>query len=87
MLPYTTLGVPVAIEWMIVLPYSWLRWTSIGSSLLRERLHLLELVDVRVAAAEVLVDRHVEAVDARSWPCGMKYGLYSALCSDDSVTK
>ena len=29
----STAGVPVAIAWMIVLPYSWLRFTWIGSSL------------------------------------------------------
>ena len=42
-----------------MLPYSWLRCTSIGSSFLLKRLHPLELVDDAVAAAEVFVDRHV----------------------------
>ena len=48
---------------MIVLPYSWLRRTSIGSSHRLKLLHPLELVDDAVAAAEVFVDRHAEPVD------------------------
>ena len=64
MLPYTTLGLPVTIEWMIVLPYSWLRCTSIGASLRLKVFIRSNSVDDAVAAPQVFVDRHIVFRDA-----------------------